>query len=82
MKNFSVLSVFCEKGQQVSKPDFRSFDSYADAVSYFYYLVGSLSFLLGECSSRIPSTFDSSYLISFCVSNGNKTYYIYLQKNS
>lgn len=87
MKNFSVLSVFFEKGNEVSNPDFRSldsysFDSYSGAVDYFYYLVGFHTFLLGECTSRIPTTLDSSFIISLCVSNGSKSYYIYLQKNS
>lgn len=82
MKNFFVLSVLCEQGREVSNPDFRSFEHYADAVNYFYYLVGSHSFYLSKCMCRSFSPDDSSCLDAMCVSNGSTSYYIYLQKKS
>lgn len=80
MKNYSVFSLCFDSGKEVSNTDYRSFESILDANSYFFYLIGSHSFLLGDCSSRVPSTTDSSCLKAFCISNGSKSYYFYLQK--
>lgn len=82
MKNFIVLTILSGKGQEVSNPDFCSFEHYADAVNYFYYLVGSHSSYLSECSCRVFSPENFPCLHAMCVSNGSTSYFIYLQKKS
>lgn len=81
MKKYSVISLLFDSSHDVSNLDFNSFESYFDALSNFYYLVGYYS-SISNCSVRSFENEDTDFIKNTRVDSGKKSFYIYIKKNS